>query len=58
MISLDANVLSETMKSEPSAQVLQWLAAHPPEQLFITTITQAEILYGLALCRKESGAQH
>jgi hypothetical protein len=49
MIILDTNVLSEVVKPAPSAQVLRWLAAHPPERLFITTITQAEILYGLEL---------
>jgi predicted nucleic acid-binding protein len=52
MIILDTNVLSEPMKPEPSAQVLRWLAAHPPEQFFTTTVTQAEILYGLELLAK------
>jgi hypothetical protein len=52
MIILDTNVLSEVVKPQPSAEVLRWLAAHPPEQLFVTTITQAEILYGLELLAK------
>ena|ERR1700728_43341 len=52
MIILDTNVLSEVVKPQPSAEVLRWLAAHPPDQLFITTITQAEILYGLELLAK------
>jgi predicted nucleic acid-binding protein len=47
MIVLDTNVLSEVMKPKPSAQVLLWMAAYPRERLFITTITQAEVLYGV-----------
>jgi predicted nucleic acid-binding protein len=49
MIVLDTNVVSEVLKPKPSAQVLSWMAAYPRERLFITTITQAEILYGVEL---------
>ena len=49
MIVLDTNVLSEVMRRVPSARVLAWLAAQPAEGLFTTTVTQAEILYGLEL---------
>jgi predicted nucleic acid-binding protein len=49
MIVLDTNVLSETMRPSPAAEVLRWMAGHPASQLFTTTITQAEILYGLEL---------
>jgi len=49
MIVLDTNVLSEVMKPKPSAQVLLWMAAYPRERLFITTITQAEVLYGVRI---------
>ena len=52
MIILDTNVLSELMKASPSQQVLRWFASQPPLQLFTTTITQAEILYGLELLPK------
>jgi predicted nucleic acid-binding protein len=47
MIVLDTNVVSEVMKPSPSVEVLSWIAAYPRERLFITTITQAEILYGV-----------
>ena len=47
MIVLDTNVLSEVMRRVPSARVLAWLAAQPALGLFTTTVTQAEILYGL-----------
>lgn len=37
------------MKQVPSAQVLRWLASQPALTLFTTTLTQAEILYGIEL---------
>jgi predicted nucleic acid-binding protein len=49
MIVLDTNVLSEVMRPPPSEAVLRWFAMHPAATLFTTTITQAEILFGLAL---------
>jgi predicted nucleic acid-binding protein len=49
MIVLDTNVVSEAMNPKPSAQVLSWMASYPREVLFITTLTEAEILYGVAL---------
>ena len=47
MILLDTNVLSEVLKPLPSSIVLYWLATQEPSTVFITTITQAEILYGV-----------
>ena len=49
MIVLDTNVLSEVMKRLPAPQVLAWLAAQPSGALFTSTVTQAEILYGVEL---------
>lgn len=49
MIVLDTNVISEMMRREPDPRVAQWLAEQPVVSLFTTTITQAEILYGLSL---------
>ncbi|MDY6781554.1 MAG: type II toxin-antitoxin system VapC family toxin [Cyanobacteriota bacterium] len=49
MIILDTNVLSELMQPRGSWIVRQWVAAQPMTTLFTTTITQAEILYGIAL---------
>ncbi|WP_293145474.1 hypothetical protein [Okeania sp. SIO3I5] len=45
MIVLDTNVVSELMKFQGSLVVRQWVAARPINNLFTTTITQAEILY-------------
>jgi predicted nucleic acid-binding protein len=44
---LDTNVLSEALKPMPSDEVLGWLAAQPPSSIFTTTITMAEVLYGV-----------
>ncbi len=49
MIILDTNVLSEMMRPAPAGAVLAWLAAQPAASVYTTSITQAEILYGLAL---------
>ncbi len=49
MIILDTNVVSETLKPLPAANVVEWMRAEAPMALFITTITEAELLFGLAL---------
>lgn len=49
MIVLDTNVLSELMRPRPEPTVTSWLEAQPTTSLFVTAVTQAEILYGLAL---------
>lgn len=47
MIILDTNVVSEFMTSPPASQVLNWLNAQEVTSLYLTTITIAEIGYGL-----------
>lgn len=49
MIVLDTNVVSELMRPTPDEAVRGWIAAQPASSLYITSITQAEILHGLAL---------
>jgi hypothetical protein len=49
MIVLDTNVLSETLRPKPAANVLDWIRAQPVAALFTTAITEAELLYGIAL---------
>lgn len=49
MIVLDTNVVSEAFKPSPSRNVMTWLAAQEPLAVFLTTITQAEVLYGIEL---------
>lgn len=40
------------MKAEPAVSVRDWVASQPASRLFITAITQAEILYGIGLLPK------
>jgi len=49
VIILDTNVISEVMRPLPATPVTQWLGMQPRASLFSTTITQAEILYGIHL---------
>lgn len=49
MIVLDTNVISELMRREPDATLMTWLGEQPMAGVFTTTLTQAEVFYGLAL---------
>lgn len=49
MIVLDTNALSEILRPVPDTQVLVWLAAQPRSVLFTTTVTRAELFYGVRL---------
>jgi predicted nucleic acid-binding protein len=51
MIVLDTNVLSEATRPAPQQRVLDWLAAQSAVTLFTTTISEAELLYGVASLR-------
>jgi predicted nucleic acid-binding protein len=48
MILLDTNVVSELMRSEPEPQVVSWVRNRDRRELFTSSITLAEIRYGLA----------
>ncbi len=49
MIVLDTNIISEIMRPRPSVNVTDWLNAQVTHQLYITSITIAEVLYGLQI---------
>ena len=49
MILLDTNVVSELMKAAPEPAVMVGINAIPGATVFLSAITQAEILYGVAL---------
>ncbi len=51
MIVLDTNVLSELMRPEPEATVLQWMSAQT-DALYVTALSYAEILLGIDLLPK------
>jgi predicted nucleic acid-binding protein len=47
MIVLDTNVISEPWKIRPDPNVLSWIDRQLIETLYLTTITLAEMRYGL-----------
>ncbi|WP_372425514.1 type II toxin-antitoxin system VapC family toxin [Salinarimonas chemoclinalis] len=47
MILHDTNVVSEAMTREPHPRVRAWLDARAPETLFLSSITVAELLFGI-----------
>lgn len=49
MILLDTNVVSELMKSAPEPAVMAWINAIPNATVFVSSVTRAEIFYGVAL---------
>ena len=49
MIVLDTNVISEFMTDNPNQMVLDWFDAQPTNNLFVTTVTEAEVWTGIAL---------
>jgi predicted nucleic acid-binding protein len=49
MILIDTNVVSETMRAAPDAAVVEWLDRQAVDTLYFSTISLAELLYGVAL---------
>lgn len=49
MIVLDTNVLSEILRRVPQPRVIEWLGEQPRLSVFTTTMTRAEILFGIRL---------
>jgi predicted nucleic acid-binding protein len=44
---LDTNIISELMNETPNLHVIQWIDEQPVGDLFISSITVAEILFGI-----------
>ena len=47
MIILDTNVISETQKARPDDAVMAWLNAQDPTNLYLTTVSAAELVFGV-----------
>ena len=47
MILLDTNVVSEAMKPQPDAGVMAWLDQQSADTLFLSSVTIAELLFGV-----------
>jgi len=52
MIILDTNVVSELMRGKPIESVVRWVNGQAATSLYVTSITQAEILHGILLLPK------
>lgn len=48
MIALDTNVISKAMKPNPDPAVRAWLNEQSAETLYLTTVTLAELMFGIA----------
>lgn len=46
---LDTNVLSELRRLRPAPQVVAFIAAQPLDRMFVSTVTLAEIRFGIEL---------
>ena len=47
MILLDTNVISEAMKPQPHRGVRDWLDAQAAETLYLSSVTLAELMFGV-----------
>ncbi len=48
MVVLDTNVVSEAMRPSAAPAVIDWLNRQPAETLFLTSVTLAELLFGIS----------
>jgi len=49
MIVLDTNVVSELMRLEPAVAIFAWFSRQLANEVFTTSVTEAEIFYGIEL---------
>ena len=47
MIVLDTNVVSELMRPHPAARVVDWVSGQPALRLYISSVREAELRYGV-----------
>lgn len=47
MLILDTNIISEMMRPVPNERAAAWIDAQPLDQMALTAVTVAELLYGL-----------
>jgi len=54
---LDTNVLCELLRAQPHPEVLAWFAEQPADSLFVSAVTQAEMLLGARLLPRSKRRQ-
>ena len=49
MIILDTNVISELMRPGPNANVVDWVTGQAALNLYLSTVSEAELRYGVEI---------
>jgi predicted nucleic acid-binding protein len=49
IVLLDTNVLSELLRAAPEAAVMAWFGEQPAQSLYVSAVTQAEMMLGARL---------
>ena len=49
MFVIDTNVASELMRPEPTASVAAWIDERDARDMYLTAVSEAELLYGVAI---------
>ena len=49
MIVLDTNVVSELIRPDPTSNVVDWVAGQAAPNLYLSTISEAELRYGVEI---------
>ena len=49
MYVIDTNVASELMRPSPAPAVAAWIAGRYAEELYLSAVSEAELLYGVAI---------
>ena len=49
MFAIDTNVVSELMRSEPTPNVVAWIAQRDAREMYLTAVSEAELRYGVAI---------
>ena len=57
MYLLDTNVVSELRRPRPHGAVLEWIAAVPAAQLYVSAVTVGEIQAGIEITREQDEAK-
>ncbi len=49
MYVMDTNVASELMRPSPVPAVSAWIASRDAEEMYLSAVSEAELLYGVAV---------
>ena len=49
ILVVDTNVASELMRPQPTAAVAAWIAERDAQDMYLTAVSEAELLYGVAI---------